>query len=150
MKSLKNYLSLSVTLIGIVYSSHVRSQDLEGNKEVVRTLFLEVLGNKKIDLYKSIHAADFVGHGLKKDYTLEEDFQASKQIAASYTEGKISITHLVAEGNLVSARWVVDAIMSGKKMVFDGFTIFKIENEKIKEEWSLVNQLEMFRQSEAK
>ncbi len=149
MKSLKNYLILSITLLGIVYSSQVSSQNPERNKEVVRKLFLEVLGNKKLDLYKSIHATDFVGHGLKKDYTLEEDFQASKQISASYTDGKIFITHLVAEGNLVSARWIVDAIMSGRKMVFDGFTIFKIEDEKIKEEWSLVNQMEMFRQSEA-
>ncbi len=123
------------------------AQNLERNKDVVRQLFLEVLSNKKLDLYKSIHTWDFRGHGLKKDYSLEEDFQASKQLTESYTEGKIAITHLVAEDNLVSARWVVDAVMGGQKMFFDGFTIFRIVDFKIAEEWSLINQFEMLKQS---
>lgn len=134
-----------ITTFCLLSSQNGISQNLKKNKAIVRQLFEEVLSNKKIELYKTIHTSDFRGHGLKKDYSLEDDYQASKQLIESYSDGTVTITHLIAEGNMVSARWVVNAMMGGQKMFFDGFTIFRIEGFKIAEEWSLVNQLEMLK-----
>ena len=141
-----------VILSALLFFSTIRStaQDLTRNKETVRQLFEDVLGKEeKLSQFLDLHTKDFMGHGLKIDYNLDKDFQSAKSLVQMYegSTGGIKITHLVAEGQLVCARWIAKGTLkSGQNFEFDGNTIFRLSDYKIAEEWSLVNQPAMMGQ----
>lgn len=122
------------------------SVSIEQNKEVVKTLLIDVLQNGKLELYKDLHIPEFTGHALERDFNLEEDYQSAGNLIKNFRNLKMDITHLMAEADLVTARYVGSWGDSVSRAKADGITIFRFKDGKIAEEWVLTNELAIMNQ----
>jgi steroid delta-isomerase-like uncharacterized protein len=127
----------------------------EQNKAIARRAFEEVLSRGRFELAEQLYAKDFVNHGLHSNASLEEDQAALKGWHQAFPDVVVVPEKLIAEGDLVTIYWVARGTntgagnglpATGKKAELTGITIWRIIDNKIKEEWSAFDQLSMMRQ----
>jgi steroid delta-isomerase-like uncharacterized protein len=127
----------------------------EQNKAIARRAFEEVLSQGRFELAEQLYAKDFVNHGLHSNASLEEDQAALKGWHQAFPDVVVVPEKLIAEGDLVTIYWVARGTntgagnglpATGKKAELTGITIWRIIDNKIKEEWSAFDQLSMMRQ----
>ena len=127
----------------------------EQNKAIARRAFEEILSRGRYELAEQLYAKDFVNHGLHSNATLEEDQTALKGWHAAFPDIVVAPEKLIAEGDLVTVYWIARGTntgtgnglpATGKKAELSGITIWRIIDDKIKEEWSAFDQLSMMRQ----
>jgi steroid delta-isomerase-like uncharacterized protein len=127
----------------------------EQNKAVAKRAFEEVLSRGRLELAAELYAKDFVNHGLHSNASLEEDQAALKGWHQAFPDIAIRPEKLIAEGDLVTICWVASGTntgagnglpATGKKAELAGITIWRIVDNKIKEEWSAFDQLSMMQQ----
>jgi steroid delta-isomerase-like uncharacterized protein len=127
----------------------------EQNKAIANRAFEEILGKGRFELAEQLYARDFVNHGVHRDATLEEDQAALKGWHQAFSDIAIVPEKLIAEGDLVAIYWIARGTntgtgnglpATGKKAELAGITIWRIVDNKIKEEWSAFDQLSMMQQ----
>jgi steroid delta-isomerase-like uncharacterized protein len=127
----------------------------ENNKAIARRAFEEILSNARFELTDQFYARDFINHGVHSDATLEHDQAALKGWHQAFSNIAIVPEKLIAEDDLVTIYWIARGIntgtgnglpATGKKVELAGITIWRIEDGKIKEEWSAFDQLSMMQQ----
>jgi steroid delta-isomerase-like uncharacterized protein len=127
----------------------------EQNKAIAHRAFEEILGKGRFELAEQLYARDFVNHGVHRDATLEEDQAALKGWHQAFSDIAIVPEKLIAEGDLVAIYWIARGTntgtgnglpATGKKAELAGITIWRIVDNKIKEEWSAFDQLSMMQQ----
>jgi predicted ester cyclase len=116
------------------------------NKAVARRVFDEIFNQGRFEIADEIYAPDFVNHGLKRDFSLQEDQAAVHQEKAAFPDLKMSVELMVAEGDLVSVVWIFRGTHThagygglpptGTKVEFRGITIWRIVDGRIREEWT--------------
>jgi len=153
----KNALVLSSLLVALAASCVAQSaNEQERNKAVARSFFEDVLGPGKLEGYAESHAPDFVAHGGGQDYTLAEDIAAAREERTALPDMQISVSHIVAEGELVAVHWTASGTnthagmglpATGKKIKVSGMTIFRFKAGKISEEWSAWDMLSVLTQA---
>lgn len=125
------------------------------NKAIARRVFEEIFNQGKFQVADEIYAPDFVNHGLHKDAGLAEDQAAVHFEKQACPDLKITYGPMVAEGDLVSVRWIfrgtntarVDWLpATGAKIELSGITIWRITDGKIGEEWTSFNDLTVLRE----
>lgn len=139
----------------LVASSLFASPLQEQNKATAKRAFEELLSKGRFELAEQLYAKDFVNHGIHRDVSLEEDQAALKGWHQAFPDVVIVPEKLIAEGDLVTIYWVARGTNSGtgnglpatgKKAELAGITIWRIVDNKIKEEWSAFDQLSMMQQ----
>jgi len=127
----------------------------EQNKVIAKRAFEELLSQGRYELAEQLYSKDFVNHGIHRDVGLEEDQRALKGWHQAFPDVVIVPEKLIAEGDLVTIYWIARGTntgtgnglpATGKKAELAGITIWRIVDNKIKEEWSAFDQLSMMQQ----
>ena len=126
---------------------------VEQNKAVAKKA-IEAMVNNDWSMLDELYTSDFVIHFLggypTLDLNLEQIKQAIGNAPASFTEQKITIEDMIAEGDKVSIRTTVSGKHTGnflgieptgKSSTAAQFTIYHIQDGKIAEMWNLFNNL---------
>jgi steroid delta-isomerase-like uncharacterized protein len=133
----------------------VASQEAR-NKAVAGRVFEEIFNQGKFQVADEIYAKDFVNHGLHRNFDLQEDQAAVHAEKKAFPDLKMTVTLIVAEGDLVTAVWVFRGTHSGSgydglpptgvKLELRGITVWRIVDGRIREEWTSFDQLQTARQ----
>jgi predicted ester cyclase len=130
---------------------------LAAGKALVRRYIQDVLAGGRLDLVEDFVAADYADHtpGADAEHAGPELVRRTQErLRAQFRDVRYTIDQLVAEGDLVVARYVVEAVhqppeagaATPRAISITGMTIFRVEGGKIRESWTINDQLEMFRQ----
>ena len=114
-------------------------------------MFEEIFNQGKFQVAEEIYAPDFVNHGLRRNYDLQEDQAAVHAEKKAFPDLKMSVLLMAAEGDLVTAVWVFRGTHTGSgydglpptgvKLELRGITVWRIVDGKIREEWTEFDQL---------
>jgi ketosteroid isomerase-like protein len=114
----------------------------ERNKAVARRAFSEILEKGRYELVDELYAPDF----RNGRFTLAEDMEALRKIHEALPADRTMRPELViAEGDYVTVLWRGGATVRGRPMSLSGITIWRIQDGKIREEWSEFDQQRMRR-----
>ena len=130
----------------------------EENKRVVQRLFDEVWNQGAIEMIDEIYSEDFVAF-----YSPPIDFGTGLdglrdiviQMRNTFPDYHEEVKEVIAEGNKVVARFVVEGTHdgplgelppTGKSVCFEEIAIFRIENGKIVEQRGIPDVMTMFQQ----
>jgi steroid delta-isomerase-like uncharacterized protein len=124
------------------------SMTTEQNKALVRRFYEEVWGKGNFEAADDIFAADYVRHDLRPGQAPAGPAgqkQISADFRAAFSDLRMTIDLMLAEGDLVAARWTTEGTNTGawggvpptgKPVKFSGVNIFRIENGKVVELWN--------------
>jgi steroid delta-isomerase-like uncharacterized protein len=141
-------------LVGII-PGVAQVSSTEGNKAAARKLFEIALNGDNWDVYNELHAKDFIAHGGSKSEGLAEDLSDAKGWRQAFPDGRYTVEHVVAEGDLVVVHYVGRGTntgagnglpATGKRVEVHGITLFRFVGGKIAEEWTEYNMLSLLRQ----
>ncbi len=134
---------------------------IEQNKALVRRFYDEVWSKGNLDAADDIFAADYVRHDLRPGNPLAGP-AGQKKIAADFRAAfpdlRQTIDLVVAEGDMVVARWTMEGTNTGpwggvpptgKHAKIAGVNIFRIAHGKVVELWNHRDDLGMMQQLDA-
>ena len=126
------------------------------NKAVAGRVFEEIFNQGKFQVADEIYAKDFVNHGLHRNFDLQEDQAAVHAEKKAFPDLKMSVILMAAEGDLVTAVWVLRGTHTGSgydglpptgvKLELRGITVWRVVDGKIREEWNSFDQLQAAQQ----
>lgn len=127
----------------------------DGDKALVRRVFIDILSQGKFETASEIFAKDFVNHGTAKDIGLEQDQVNNRGWRAAFPDLEITIDREIAEGDFVTVLWKATGTntgsgnglnATGKKTEGRGIRVFRVADGQIREEWTEFSQLLILRQ----
>ena len=124
----------------------------QANKAVVRSYLEEILGAGRFDALDELVAADYTDSTPGADPAPPGPTavrQARELMSGSFKDIHYTIDQLIAEGDLVVARYTVHAVHlppAERAITITGITIFRLAGGRIRETWIINDQLEMLRQ----
>lgn len=145
---------LTLTVLAATAVAHAATS-LEANKAIARKVFEEVIAEGKIEENEHIYSSKFATHGLTQDGDRNEDREATKGWRSALPDLKITLTHVIAEGDYVTIRFIAEGHNTGQGnglpgnghfMRIAGITIFKLENGQLTDEWTEFDEAGMMRQ----
>ena len=120
----------------------------EDNKRIVERFYTEVWDRGNVEVALEIFADDYVRHDLRPSVALPGP-EGQRTIAADFRRAfpdlRMTLDLIVAEGDLVAARWTTIGTHSGpwagveptgKSVTFSGVNIFRLEEGKVVELWN--------------
>jgi steroid delta-isomerase-like uncharacterized protein len=126
------------------------------NKALVQRWFDEVWTEGRVASIDALMAPSCMVHGLGEDVSGPEGFKAfHAAYRNAFPDVRISIDHMVAEGDAVAARWSGSGTHRGaglgfpatdRPVRFSGMTFARIQNGKLVEGWNVFDQLGMLQQ----
>jgi predicted ester cyclase len=131
---------------------------LEANKALVRRYIDEVLAGGDLKVLDTLVAPDYADSspGADEGRGPEVIRVAQGRVRALFRDIHYRVDQLVAEGDKVVARYTVRAVRkpdegrdigdAGKEIGILGMTIFRIADGRIRETWTINDQLTLFRQ----
>lgn len=131
---------------------------LAASKALVRRYIEDVLAGGRLDLLEDLVAADYADRTPGADAEgagPEVVRRAQERLREQFRDVRYTIDQLVAEGDLVVARYTVQAVHQPRKagdaatprdISITGMTLFRVEGGRIRESWTINDQLEMFHQ----
>jgi steroid delta-isomerase-like uncharacterized protein len=123
------------------------------NKTVVRRFYDELWNRGKLDAADELVAEDYVRHDLRPgDAPPGPAGQkaVAEKFRAAFPDVRLEVEALVAEGDLVVARWTMtgthqgawgDMPPTGKSIRFSGVNFFRMVSGKIAEIWNVRDDL---------
>ncbi|MFZ1135762.1 MAG: ester cyclase [Candidatus Korobacteraceae bacterium] len=148
-------ISITILLVASVLAGQ-QPNIQETNKAVAYSFFEQVLDKGQLDHYADSHASTFVAHGDGHDYTLAEDMAAAKEERTALPDMRMKVNDMVAERDLVSVFWTATGTnthagmgfpATGRRITINGMTLFRLNDGKIVEEWSVFDMLSAMRQA---
>jgi len=127
------------------HSSPIAVSQQEMNKAVARRVFEEIFNQGEFQVADEIYARDFVNHGLHRDASLQQDQAAVHWEKQAFPDLKMTIDRMVAEGDLVTVVWTLRGTntaaarplpATGVKLELRGITVWRVDEGKIREEWT--------------
>jgi predicted ester cyclase len=132
---------------------------LEENKALVRRLLeQEITHGAEAALAASdaLRAPDFVAHfSTDRTHTRDEYREALAEMKRAFTEEQLTVHHLVAEGDLVVARYTAAVTHTGeirghpptgRRVRYVATVVSRIAGGRIAEAWEQTNRLDFLRQ----
>jgi predicted ester cyclase len=130
---------------------------IEAQKEMVRSYYEDVVGAGRLELLDELFDPDYQEHETFP--TGGNGLPAFKRwlaaIAAAFPDREVTLHAMVAEGDLVAARWSSRATHSGqlahipptgRQLTITGTGFFRFADDKIVERWSEEDRWGMFEQ----
>ncbi len=136
-------------------SSPAPISEQEQNKAIAWRVFDEIFNQGKFQAADEIYAPDFVNHGLHANADLQADQAAVHFERQACPDLKITYGPMVAEGDLVSVLWVFRGTntarsgwvpATGAKIEVKGITIWRIDDGRIRDEWTSMDELTIIRE----
>ena len=131
----------------------------EENKKLIEKIFNEVINERNFDKLDQIFAPNYVNYGIPNSKPGPDGFkEILQQFLDAYPDMKITIEHLIAEGNMVatSGYWTgtnkgsfMGAAPSNKPVKVSYIDLWKIENSKCIENWVQMDMIGMMMQTGA-
>ena len=127
---------------------------LEQNKEIALSVSRAILNGKWKEL-DGLLGDTFTYTGDSAVYSRDEYFGFMQALKDAMAEMTMEFTHVIAEGDLVSIRFVtraknvgkfMGAPATGKNVVITGIFIRRIENGKVVQEWQTTDLLGLMTQ----
>ena len=128
----------------------------EVNKSVVQSYWEGKWNERRPEILDELQTQDVVYHGPSHTMNgIEEYKQVYTSLLAATQDSRLVIEELIAEGNLVMSRInlafkhtgvLMGVPPTGNEISFDVFTVFRIANGKIAEEWEMNDRLELMQQ----
>jgi steroid delta-isomerase-like uncharacterized protein len=125
------------------------------NKAVAARVFEEIFNQGKFQVADEIYAGDFVNHGLHKNFDLQADQAAVHAEKKAFSDLKMTVDLMVAEGDLVTVVWTFRGTNTaagyglpptGARIELRGITVWRIVDGKIREEWTSFDDMQAARQ----
>ena len=130
----------------------------EENKALVRRFYEEVWNKGNLDAAYDVFADDYVRHDLRPG-NAPAGPEGQKLVAgmfrAAFPDAHLSVGFMVAEANMVVARWTMSGTHrgawgaippTGKRMSVAGVNIFRISEGKVVEIWNHRDDLGLMQQ----
>ena len=131
------------------------------NKAVIRRLYEQVWDQGNLDVAYEVFADDAIRHDLRPSSALPGP-GGQKKIAgdfrAAFPDLRVTVELLVAEADMVVARWTMDGTHTGqwgavaptgRHARFSGVNIFRLAEGKVVEVWNHRDDLGLQQQLEA-
>jgi steroid delta-isomerase-like uncharacterized protein len=147
--------TILATLTSVLLLNACAHTDPAAHTHTAKRVFLEKMGEGKFDKLDEIYGPGFVAHGASRDYTLEEDNESGKTWRAAFPDVKVTVERTVANGDLVAVHWSASGTNTvaaggmpgqGKKANIEGMTFFRFADDRIVEEWSIIDMAALARQ----
>jgi len=128
------------------------------NKALVRRFYEEVWNKGNLDAADEVFAANYVRHDLRPGNALpgpDGQKQIARDFRAAFPDLHMSVDLMIAEGDLVTARWTTEGTntgvwgsvpATGKPIRFSGVNIFRIADSKVVELWNHRDDLGVMQQ----
>jgi len=126
---------------------------IQENKEIVRRWNEAVINDGNLDVIDELAAENYVNHNGGFDRVAHK--QQMAQMRAAFSGGGITLEKLVAEGDMVTARWRMHGThtgeymgvpATGKEVATQGMSMYRIADGKIVEDWSVMDMLGVMQQ----
>lgn len=120
----------------------------EHNVQVAKRVFLENLAMGRFERLDEIYGPGFVAHAVSRDYSLEQNNDASRSWRAAMPDLKVSVLRTVADRDQVAVHWHITGTNSvaaggmpgnGDRIGIEGMTIYRFVSGHIVEEWSVID-----------
>lgn len=151
----KAFLWIFLLAVGVSASAQAHREE-ERNKAVAQSFFEDVLDQGHLERYSESHAAGFIAHTRTHDATLEEDLAAAREERKAMPDLHLKINEMMAERDCVFVRWTASGTntragmgfpATGKSISIPGMTLFRFNEGKITEEWSVFDMLGVMEQA---
>lgn len=130
---------------------------MEANKALIRRLMDEVVNAGNLDAVDELLAPNFVNHNPLPGATPDRDGfkQAFRNLHAAFPDLHVISPDLIAEGDRVVALRGFEGThdgpfmgvsATGKHIVLDGITVFRVVDGRIAERWGVLDTLGVMRQ----
>lgn len=150
---------LTLCSIGASHTASARDCDADviaNNVRVARLVYEEVLSKGRIDENEGLYHANFVAHGVARDAGRAEDRAATEGWRNAIPDLRMEVLRTVADCDSVAVHWSGSGTNTGSGNGIPvtgkhlenlwGMTIFRMENGKIREEWTSFNEYPMLEQ----
>jgi steroid delta-isomerase-like uncharacterized protein len=126
----------------------------EGTKALARR-FIELYNERSWDRLGDVVAPGYVHHSNGDALTVEQFVRGAEWIIAGIPDFRVEIHDLVAEDDRAAARWVgtgthrasmFGEAPSSRAITLYGTTIFRIEDDRIAEDWEAMDEADLRRQ----
>jgi len=128
---------------------------LERNKALATRVFTEIFNERRFAAAEELYAAEFVNHGLHRDFSLQEDQAAAQGEVKAFPDLKMTVDLMVAENDLVTVMWTFRGTHTsfgygfpptGTPVELRGMTIWRVRDGKLTDEWTTFNSLSVYLQ----
>ena len=131
------------------------------NKAIVQRFYEEVWNRGNTDVAVEIFSDDYVRHDLRPTQALPGGAGQAKVAAdfrAAFPDLSFQVDLILAEGDLVAARWTASgthsghwggAVASGNKVTFSGVNFFRLRDGRVVEIWNHRDDLGLMQQTGA-
>ena len=133
-----------------------RSELEERNKSIVQRYWEGKWNERRPEILDELQTPDVIYHGTSDTINgVEEYKQAYNHYRSALHDTRVEILGLIAEGDLVMSRVVLHATQKGElggipptgnEIQVSAFTVFRLVDGKITEEWEVLDQLGMMMQ----
>lgn len=125
----------------------------DANKQVVRRFYEELWNRGNLDAADELVAPDYVRHDLRPGDAppgAAGQKEVAEKFRSAFPDARLEVEALVAEGDLVAARWTIfgthtgasgDVLPTGRSVRFSGVNFFRIADQKIAEIWNVRDDL---------
>lgn len=126
---------------------------LDANKQLILRFYDELWNEGNLDVADELVAADYVRHDLRPGEAPsgpEGQKDVARRFRAAFPDIRLEVEAIVAEGDLVVARWTIsgthsgrwgDVAPTGRNVQFTGVNFFRIADGKIAEIWNVRDDL---------
>ena len=125
---------------------------LEQNKAVGRRFIEEILGKGKFELLTELTTPEYIDYSLPSGVT---PLQSLAAFRVGFPDTHVSVERVVAEGDMVVVRWVLNATNTGnffgipatnRPVTLGGISMYRISDGKMAEGWVEYDQLSLMQQ----
>lgn len=125
----------------------------DANKQVVRRFYEELWNRGNLDATDELVASDYVRHDLRPGAAPPGPAgqkAVAEKFRAAFPDVRLEVEELIAEGDLVAARWTMsgthtgpwgEVAPTGRSVRFSGVNFFRIADQKIAEIWNVRDDL---------
>jgi predicted ester cyclase len=127
----------------------------ERNKAIVRQVFTDIFTRGKYEVADQIYAKDFVSHDATRNIGFDENLANVRGWRSAFPDLEMIVDQEIAEGDFVTVLWRGRGTntgngnglnSTGRRAQGRGISIFRVEDGKIKEEWTEYSQLLLMQQ----
>ena len=119
------------------------------NRAVALRVFEEIFNQCRPEIAAEIYSPNFRNHGLHSDASLEVDQDWARGELRAFPDLHMTVVKTVTENDLVTILWIFRGTHArfrygglpptGTHLELRGFTIFRVDDGRIVEEWSTFN-----------
>ena len=158
MKKLSMILPLALILCFMVscQDKEAMAELEEMNKEIVKRYWEGKWNERRPEILDELQTQDVVYHGTSWEMNgIEEYKRVYSSFLSAFHDTQVTFEDLIAEGDKVMSRITFSAVHkgelegippTGKTLTISLFTIFRLVDGKIVEEWEIIDELGMMMQ----